>query len=330
MQVVWDLPNPGDPARRSTAGSALTIGAFDGVHLGHRAVFRRLREEAAPRGLRAALVTFDRHPAEIVRPTSAPCRLTDLDHKLELLEGCGLLDLVAVLTFDQNRRGESAEAFVEEVLVAALEARLVVVGSDFHFGHQRKGDVSLLVEMGEELGFEVIGLDLLRPGTGGGAGPSPVSSTLVRSLIAEGKVGEAALLLGRSHELRGTVVSGLRRGRELGFPTANVAVPGGACVPREGVYAGTLRATDGVERAAAISLGTRPTFADAGPELVLEAHVVGFDGDLYGQRARVGFLEWLHPQERFRSVEALVVQMHEDVEAAMLTFRPAAAGRGGS
>ncbi|MGH9024088.1 MAG: bifunctional riboflavin kinase/FMN adenylyltransferase, partial [Acidimicrobiia bacterium] len=246
MEVLRDLSSvSADP----TTGSAVTIGAFDGVHLGHRAVFRRLREEATPRGLRAALVTFDRHPAEIVRPASAPCRLTDLDQKLELLEECGDLDLVAVLDFDENRRGESAEAFVEEVLVAALRARLVVVGRDFHFGHERKGNVSLLTDMGEALGFEVIGLDLVRPETGEDGGGVPVSSTLVRRLIAGGEVGEAALLLGRAHELCGTVVSGLRRGRELGFPTANVAVAPGACSPREGVYAGTLRAADGVERA---------------------------------------------------------------------------------
>jgi len=300
-------------AAARTAGAVVTIGAYDGVHLGHQAVLRLVRELADARGFEAALVTFDRHPAEVVRPESAPRLLTTLEQRLELLDATGDLDLCWVLTFDEARSKEAAEDFVREVLVDGIGARLVVVGADFHFGHRRGGNVPLLERMGAELGFEVLGLGLVA--VEGEASGVPYSSTRIRELLAKGDVAEAARLLGRPHEVRGVVERGDQRGAEhLGMPTANLTVPERICLPADGVYAGTFVAEDEVERPAAISVGTRPTFYEDGDVLV-EAYVLDFDGDLYGQRVKVRFREWVRGQERFDSTEALVEQMNADVEA---------------
>ncbi|HEY5012587.1 MAG TPA: FAD synthetase family protein [Acidimicrobiia bacterium] len=242
MKIVRDPQGPAlaveaEPHER---GSVVTIGAFDGVHLGHRAVLRLVRELADARGLRAALVTFDRHPAEIVRPESAPKLLTTLDHRLELLDGTGLLDQCVVLTFDEQRSHESAEEFVREVLVGVLHARLVVVGADFHFGHRRGGNVALLDAMGADLGFEVLGLGLVAPQTGS----IPYSSTRVRELLGEGDVEGAAEVLGRPHELRGLLADN------------RLFVPERMCVPAEALYLGTVTEGERPERPVTISIGT--------------------------------------------------------------------------
>jgi riboflavin kinase / FMN adenylyltransferase len=305
MEVVRSLDACPDFA------SVVTIGAFDGVHLGHQALLRVVRERATERGLPTSLVTFDRHPAQVVRPESAPKLLTNLDQKLELLEATGLVDQAVVLTFDDARRRESAEDFVNEVLGSCLQARLVVVGADFHFGNQRRGNVALLERMGRDLGFEVLGLNLVSTDDGG----VTYSSTLVRQRLAAGDVRGAAEILGRVHDVRGTVVQGDRRGRELGFPTANVAIPEEICLPAAGIYAGTFTGADGVERPTALSLGRRPTFYTDQPYLLLEAYLLDFSGDLYGQAASVAFVERIRSEERFESVDALVAAMNRDIEA---------------
>jgi riboflavin kinase/FMN adenylyltransferase len=295
-------------APAGSRGAVVTIGVYDGVHLGHHAVLRLVRELADARGLAAVCVTFDRHPAEVVRPESAPRLLTSQEQKLELLDATGYLDLAFVLHFDEARSREPADDFVREVLVAAAHARLVVVGADFHFGRARGGDVALLQRMGAELGFEVLGV-----GLEAAPGGTIYSSTRIRELLAEGDVDGAAALLGRPHEVRGTVVEGDRRGRELGYPTANVAVPGRVCLPADGIYAGTFIGADGVERMTALSLGRRPTFYDAADASLLEAYVLDFDGDLYGQAARVRFMSRLRGEVKFDSVDALVGQIERDV-----------------
>ena len=295
-----------------TARAVVTIGAYDGVHLGHQAVLRLVRELADARGFEAALVTFDRHPAEVVRPESAPRLLTTLEQRIELLDATGDLDLCWVLPFDETRSKEAAEDFVREVLVDGIGARLVVVGADFHFGHRRGGNVPLLERMGAELGFEVLGLGLVA--VEGDTTGVPYSSTRIRELLDKGDVAEAARLLGRPHEVRGVVEHGDQRGEHLGMPTANLAVPERICLPADGVYAGTFVAEDDVERPAAISVGTRPTFYENGNVLV-EAYVLDFEGDLYGQRVKVRFREWVRGQERFDSTDALVAQMNADVDA---------------
>jgi len=302
------LHHPGD-CRPPAAGSVVTIGAFDGVHLGHRRLIERVRSTAQELGCPAAAVTFDRHPATVVRPESAPALLTDLDRKLELLAQTGL-DVALVVHFDEDRARETAEEFVREVLVGCLGVRAVVVGHDFHFGYKRAGDVPLLQAMGAELDFDVTGVHLY---TGEG---EAVSSTRIRRLLAEGRVAEAAQLLTRPHQVGGRVTRGDGRGRQLGFPTANVQVAGDICLPKDGVYAGWYRRPEGERRPAAISLGRRPQFyAEAGTRL-LEAHLLDFDGDLYGEEGRVEFVERLRDQERFASVEELCAQMTRDVARA--------------
>jgi riboflavin kinase/FMN adenylyltransferase len=308
MRIFHDL----DELRRATTGgpgSVVTIGVYDGVHLGHRAVLRVVRDLASARGMDAVCVTFDRHPAEVVRPESAPLLLTDTAQKLELLEASGYLDGCFVLHFDKGMSHQPADAFVRDVLVGAAHAGVVVVGADFHFGRGRGGNVPMLQAMGAELGFGVLGVGLEAGGSG-----EIYSSTGIRRLVAAGDVAGAEQQLGRAFELRGPVIDGDHRGRELGFPTANVAIGRRMCLPADGIYAGTLTAAEGVARPAAISLGRRPTFYEHAEGSLLEAFVLDWEGDLYGQQVKVRFVERLRGEERFDSVEALVAQMNEDVE----------------
>ncbi|HVM06101.1 MAG TPA: bifunctional riboflavin kinase/FAD synthetase [Acidimicrobiales bacterium] len=300
-----------DACPRPERGTVVTIGAYDGVHLGHRALLARVRRMADDLGAAAAVVTFDRHPATVVRPESAPRLLTDLDQKLELLETTGM-DYAHVIRFDEERSKESAEDFVRAVLVDCLAARAVVVGHDFHFGHRRRGNVPLLQQMGAELGFDVLGISLLADEAAG----EPVSSTRIRRLLAAGDVVSASALLGRTHEVRGTVVQGDRRGRRLGYPTANVVVPAEILLPADGIYAGWYRRPDGSAHRTAISLGRRATFHPDAEASVLEAYLLDFDGDLYGERAGVRFVARLRDDARFDSVDALVSQIDADVANA--------------
>ena len=300
------LHHPGNCASRRPC--AVTIGAYDGVHTGHRLVIDRVRRVAAEQGLESAVVTFDQHPAAVVRPESAPKLLTDLEQKLELLAETGV-DYVLLVHFDAERSQESAEEFVREVLVGCLDTKAVVVGHDFHFGRDRKGSVPMLQDMGAEMGFDVTGLRLFS----GGLDREPISSTRIRKLLAEGAVGEAASLLGRPHQVRGVVADGDKRGRLLGFPTANVSVPDNIVLPADGVYAGWYRRPDGIRRAAAISLGRRPTYYEESGLRLLECYLLDFDGDLYGEPAQVDFVAHLRAQARFESSQALVDQMSRDV-----------------
>jgi riboflavin kinase/FMN adenylyltransferase len=258
------------------------------------------------------VVTFDPHPASVVRPESAPLLLTDLEQRLELLAATGV-DLTLVLPFDEARSKESPEDFVLEVLVACLRVRGIVVGADFHFGHERSGNVELLAAMGREHGFEVDGMKLVASAT---EGAHPVSSTAIRRALAEGDLIAANRMLGRPHEVRGTVVRGDGRGgAELGYPTANLAIPAGIRLPADGIYAARHLRPDGSSHPAAVSLGRRPTFYDDADASLLESHLLDFDGDLYGEEARVQFVARLRGEERFDSVEALVAQIARDVEA---------------
>ncbi|MDQ3978259.1 MAG: bifunctional riboflavin kinase/FAD synthetase [Actinomycetota bacterium] len=314
MEVVSDLAVL--PRLAGDGGAAVTIGAYDGVHLGHQAVLRELRRRASVADLSTAVVTFDRHPASVVRPESAPKLLTDLEQKLEVLAATGDVDMAVVVTFDVARSQEEPEEFVREILVEGLAARVVVVGADFHFGRRRRGNVELLRRLGEGLGFEVVGLGLVDvPGV-----PGVVSSTAIRTAVAAGDVTTASQLLGRPFELRGVVVIGDRRGRELGYPTANVRTDPEMLVPGEGVYAGWYERPDGEVHAAAIGVGRRPTFGDGTPAPIVEAYLLDFEGDLYGEPARVRFVSRLRDDVRFPSVEELVAQMDRDVDATRLAL----------
>ena len=316
---VWTEPSA---FPRPPTGTAVTVGAYDGVHRGHQAVLDELRRRARAKGLPTVVVTFDRHPATVVRPGAVPLLLTDLDQKLDVLAATGDVDHVLVVRFDSERASEEPEDFVDEVLVDALGVRLVVVGEDFHFGRARRGNVALLSAQGARHGFEVVGLGLVGAGTGG-----QVSSTAVRRLLAAGDVASAAALLGRPFEVRGVVEAGDRRGRDLlGFPTANLRVPEGMALPAPGIYAGHYVRPDGSALAAAISLGSRPTFYPEGGPVVLEAYLLDFEGDLYGERGAVRFAARLRPEESFASVDELLAQMALDVEAT----RAVLAAEGGS
>ena len=307
MRVVSDLAKGSFPN-----GTVATIGAYDGVHLGHQTVIAGIRSLAVERGCASVVVTFDRHPASVVRPESAPKLLTDLHQKLELLAATGV-DATVVVPFDTTMAARSATEFVDLVLVRCANARAVVVGEDFHFGHRRVGNVALLQELGATRGFTTTGVPLVaRPDSTGSA----VSSTAIRVAVTEGRVEQAARLLGRAHQVRGAVVTGDQRGRTIGFPTANVEVPNEICLPADGVYAGWYERPDGSRHAAAVNLGRRPTFYAHADHSLLEAHLIDFSADLYGEPARVSFVGRLRGEQRFEGLEAIRAQLAADVEAA--------------
>jgi riboflavin kinase/FMN adenylyltransferase len=308
VQVITDLSESPWPGERAV----ITIGAYDGVHRGHRAVIADVMAIAKDQHCRSVVVTFDRHPASIVRPESAPNLLTDLDQKLELLGETGV-DATVLVRFDEAQAFESATDFVERVLVHCLATRTIVVGEDFHFGRQRSGNVALLRELGAVNDFEVSPRDLVPRSDGV---EEPISSTAIRRALAGGQVELAAGMLGRSFEARGPVVHGDERGRLLGFPTANVEVPNKVCIPADGVYAGVYVRPDGSEHPCAINLGRRPTFYEHADHSLLEAHLLDFDGNLYDETARVRFTHFLRSERKFDGMDALVIQLKQDIEHA--------------
>lgn len=308
MKVITDASTEPFPGERTV----LTIGAYDGLHHGHQAVISQVRALAAQRGARSAVVTFDRHPATVVRPESAPRLLTDHDQRMELLEATGI-DVAVVLPFTADMAEESPLEFIERVLVDCLHAECVVVGDDFHFGRHREGNVALLREIGESSGFDVEPVVLVSRADGI---DEPVSSTAIRRALAGGNVALAAEMLGRPFEARGVVVQGDQRGRLLGFPTANVEVPNRVCLPADGVYAGIYERPDGSRHICAINLGRRPTFYEHADSSLLEAHLIDFDGDLYGEPARVQFIDFLRSERKFDGIDALTEQLKLDIEHA--------------
>jgi riboflavin kinase/FMN adenylyltransferase len=312
MQVLRDLQDRLDPS----VGTAVTIGVFDGVHLGHQHVLAQLRTEAEARGVASAVATFDTHPALILRPENAPRLLTTLDQKLELLERNGV-DIVYVIHFDLERSRTEPEDFVEQVFVDALHTRSVVVGEDFHFGRGRHGNVERLREMGETLGFDVRGLELIQHDP---HAPEPVSSTAIRRALAGGDVAAAAQMLGRPYEVRGAVQHGDERGRTIGFPTANIPVSKQMAWPSDGVYAGWYTRPTGERYPCALNIGRRPTFYEHAQQSLLEAHLLDFDGDLYDEEARVEFVDFLRSEHRFSGIDALAAQLKKDVEHARLVL----------
>ncbi len=295
--------------------TAVTIGTFDGVHRGHQALLRRTREVAGD--LPVVAVTFDPHPVAVFAPDRVPPRLTSLQRRIELLHepapGVRGADHVRVLDFDRAMAGWSPEEFVERVVVEELRARHVVVGENFTFGARAAGTTETLRDLCARHGCDASAFTLV--GDGHGADGVPWSSTRVRALVADARLEEAAELLGRPHEVDGVVTPGDQRGRDLGFPTANVPVQADYCVPPDGVYAGRLLTGD-ADYPAAISVGTNPTFA--GTERRVESYVMdhGHDLDLYGRPVRVQLVSHLRPMVAYRGVDALVEQMHVDVEQA--------------
>ena len=290
--------------------SVITIGAYDGVHRGHQAVIEQVRQQAGILDARSIVVTFDRHPASVVRPESAPLLLTDLDQKLGLLAATGI-DATCIVKFDESSSHEEPSDFVKRVLVDGLSARRIIIGEDFHFGYKRGGNVALLRELGPKFDFDVVPIELISRGDGV---DEPVSSTAIRRALAGGQVELATQLLGHHFEVRGNIVRGDQRGRTIGFPTANIEVPKAICIPADGVYAGVLTRANGSKHVCAINLGRRPTFYEHADSSILEAHILDFDGDLYGESVRVSFSNFLRGERKFENIDALKMQLKHDIE----------------
>jgi riboflavin kinase/FMN adenylyltransferase len=296
--------------------SVVTLGNFDGVHLGHRSVLADVVAKARLRDAKAVAVTFDPHPLQVLYPDSAPPPLTGLDHRLELMAATGL-DATLVMTFTRELAQWGPEEFVRRVFAEALAAVEVVVGRDVRFGHRNSGDLTTMRELGATYGFTVTAMDDLGTSDGEGRGvDSEVggrrwSSTWARELVAEGDVAGAARILGRPHRVEGVVVHGDHRGRELGFPTANVASAAWTALPADGVYAGHF--VIGTRRLpSAISVGTNPTFS--GRERTVEVYVLDVEEDFYGFDVGVDVEHWLRGQERYTDIDALMAQIRADVD----------------
>ena len=290
--------------------SVVTIGNFDGVHRGHQEVLRQLVRTGWRYGAQATAITFDPHPLHIHAPDKAPEMILGAEDKFSRIETSGI-DALVVIKYSLEFAQATAEEFVKNIIVDTLKARAVVVGHDVRFGKGNTGDFACMEELGTKYGFDVHGIEdfgeLRR-----------CSSTWVRELLAEGDVAGAADVLGRPHMVRGTVVHGAARGRELGFPTANLSADSIGLIPADGVYAGWLIDQSDRRWPAAVSVGTNPTFD--GVERTVESHVIDRplseaieEFDLYGQEVVVEFVELLRGMVTYRGVEALIVQMHDDV-----------------
>jgi riboflavin kinase/FMN adenylyltransferase len=311
MRVFLGVPE------RAVAPCVLTIGNFDGVHLGHRAMLERLRARGRELGLATAVLTFEPHPREVFTPDQAPARLTSPREKLALLEACGV-DQAYVMRFDRQRAGLSAEDFIQRMLVDGLGLKHLIIGDDFRFGKGRAGNVDMLKEWGERCGFGVevmhtVEVDGLR-----------ASSSAVRDALADADLLRAEALLGRPYAIAGRVVHGDKIGRTLGFPTANVQLKRKR-VPLTGVYAVTVSGVDKRPLPGAASIGVRPTIG-AGLKPVLEVYLLDFDRDIYGAHVTVHFLRKLRDEARFDSREALTEQIARDVQATQDYFAKDFAG----
>ena len=296
--AVSDVPQGWGP-------SAVTIGKFDGVHLGHVEILRQLGDISSQRGLAPTVVTFDRHPASLLTPDQRPADIVSTEERLSLIEAQGI-EAALVLSFDSALAGLSPREFVTDVLLDALHAQVVLVGHDFRFGDHASGDVVTLQELAAEFGFDVVLIDDVTPLDG-----VRVSSSLIRELMAEGDIARVSQLLGRLPRVSGEVVHGHKRGRELGFPTANLSQDSTGLVPGDGVYAGWFL-DEGQRYPAAISVGTNPTFEGVNKRTV-EAFLLDQNLDLYGHQVTIEFAAHIRGMVAFTGIDPLIEQMHDDV-----------------
>jgi riboflavin kinase/FMN adenylyltransferase len=301
LRVERGLPEPGP--RPDGPPAWVTIGNFDGVHRGHRAILDRVIGHAREAGGEAAVVTFDPHPRCVLQPDRCPPAVTTLEEKASILDELGV-DRLVVLAFDLEMSRWSAEHFCER-LVTAFALRTLVVGHDFALGHKRQGDIAFLRDWGSRCGFDVEALD---PVSYGG---EPFSSTRIRAALAAGDVAAAAELMGRPWFIDAEVEHGEKRGRALGFPTANLAIPKGKELPARGIYATRVRARDAWWMAAT-SIGVRPTFG--GDHVTVEPHLLDFEGEMYGERVRCEFVARLREERAYATAAELVEQIGRDVE----------------
>ena len=307
-----------DNLNRNIRNPALTIGNFDGVHLGHKALFKRVKEWAKKLDGESVVMTFNPHPLQVFRPQDAPAFITMHEQKLALIESCGI-DAVIVVPFNREFAEISATDFVKKIIVEKIGAKAIIVGYDYRFGRNREGNIEFLKAMGEKEGFSI---DVV---SGVHTDGVVVSSTMIRHFIHDGFIKEAGDLLGRPYEILGEVVPGRARGgRLLGFPTANVRLSIQAS-PKPGVYAVEVE-LEGKKYMGAANLGYNPTFGDV--DLSLEVFILDFDGDIYGKQILVRFVERLRDEVKFSGIEELIAQIQKDVERTreILTERSVAVG----
>jgi riboflavin kinase / FMN adenylyltransferase len=301
---------PGQPC-------GVTIGVFDGVHRGHQHLVGVLLERARAEGLASVALTFNPHPRTVIRPGTAVTYLTSLEERIELLQGLGL-DAVGVLAFTSELAQLSAEEFLS-LLVQELEMRLLVVGPDFALGRNRAGTIGVMRQIGERLGFRLEVAPLLAEAD------EKVGSSAIRQALSEGDVARVGALLGRPFSLRGPVVAGDRRGRTLGFPTANIAIGRDRALPAYGIYVTRAYVRESAYESCT-SIGIRPTF-DVEPRPIVETFILDFDEDVYGQEMRIDLLHRLRGEERFGSAQELITQMHKDIENTRRWFREMGKGK---
>lgn len=301
MKVYYDLKEYCDPLPYPV----VTLGNFDGIHRGHQEIFRILRQEAEANHGTALVITFFPHPLKVLHPDRAPRLITNIQDRVELMECCGI-DHVLCLPFNQEFAGWDAERFVREILARKLGIKRVLVGEDFRFGKNREGGVNFLRKHGDAFGYTVRKIEPVR------IDGMEISSTRIRQSIQEGRIRESNAMLGRSYNISGTVVTGDKRGRTLGYPTANLATEA-ELIPPNGVYA--VRVVLGEERKSGVaSLGIKPTFS--GKQYSIEAHIFDFDQDIYGRFLRMEFIERIREEKSFPDAHALVAQIDRDAEQA--------------
>jgi len=302
MQVIFNL----NEIKKPLSNPVLTIGNFDGVHKGHLALFDKVKERAKAIGGQSIVMTFEPHPLKVMRPANGPQLITHTGQKLELIEKAGI-DIIVCVSFDRDFAAIPAREFVNNILVQKIGIKEIVVGYDYTFGHNREGDINLLREAGNELGFVV---HLVGPVQ---IDQTLVSSTSIRRLIQEGRLGEAKVLLGRDFEVQGIVVKGQNRGgRLLGFPTANLN-PHGELLPKRGVYAVKLIMDDHTYNGVT-NVGYNPTFGNTG--LTVETHILDYSGDLLGKTIKVHFIKRLRDEMTFKTLDELSDQIAQDIEQA--------------
>jgi riboflavin kinase/FMN adenylyltransferase len=291
--------------RRKFRNPVLTLGNFDGVHLGHQRIFKELREEARKIDGEAIVFTFDPHPLQILAPQRCPPFITPFKKKLMLFERSGI-DVLIVATFDLSLASLSPEAFVEQILVDKIGAKRILVGYNYYFGRDRKGNVEMLIRLGEKFGFEVKVIEAMK------VNDIPVSSSKIRELIQDGKMGEAAQLLGRNYLLIGKVIWGADRGKRLGFPTANLEILNGL-YPKTGVYA--VEVIMGTKTYSGVAdVGYNPTFGQN--PLSVEVHIMDFSQDIYGEEIQLVFFKRIRDEKPFQNHDSLVRQIKKDVDEA--------------
>jgi riboflavin kinase/FMN adenylyltransferase len=291
--------------RRKFRNPVLTLGNFDGVHLGHQRIFKELREEARKIDGEAIVFTFDPHPLQILAPQRCPPFITPFKKKLMLFERSGI-DVLIVATFDLSLASLSPEAFVEQILVDKIGAKRILVGYNYYFGRDRKGNVEMLIRLGEKFGFEVKVIEAMK------VNDIPVSSSKIRELIQDGKMGEAAQLLGRNYLLIGKVIWGADRGKRLGFPTANLEILNGL-YPKTGVYA--VEVIMGTKTYSGVAdVGYNPTFGQN--PLSVEVHIMDFSQDIYGEEIQLVFFKRIRDEKAFQNHDSLVRQIKKDVDEA--------------